>query len=113
MSVNCHSKLFPLLLLNRFNICNFSRNILSVEEYIKESLFLETSANKSLYRSLRLDTESVEIKRIMDEQVVRSAAILKEAVRQDPTLGQILCNLSLIFNSKRCPLVKPSWRSDS
>jgi len=30
---------------------------------------------------LRLDTESVEIKRIMDEQVVRSAAILKEAVR--------------------------------
>ncbi|XP_052847517.1 mucin-17 isoform X1 [Drosophila gunungcola] len=55
------------------------QNILSVEEYIKESLFLETSAAKSLYRSLRLDTESVEIKRIMDEQVVRSAAILKEA----------------------------------
>ncbi|KAH8368841.1 hypothetical protein KR200_004389 [Drosophila serrata] len=55
------------------------QNILSVEEYIKESLFLETSATKSLYRSLRLDTESVEIKRIMDEQVVRSAAILKEA----------------------------------
>ncbi|XP_017060190.1 proteoglycan 4 [Drosophila ficusphila] len=55
------------------------QNILSVEEYIKESLFLETSAAKSLYRSLRLDTESLEIKRIMDEQVVRSAAILKEA----------------------------------
>nr|XP_036671977.1 mucin-5AC [Drosophila suzukii] len=55
------------------------QNILSVEEYIKESLFLETAATKSLYRSLRLDTESVEIKRIMDEQVVRSAAILKEA----------------------------------
>ncbi|EDV38948.1 uncharacterized protein Dana_GF25057 [Drosophila ananassae] len=55
------------------------QNILSVEEYIKESLFLETSASKSLYRSLRIDTESVEIKRIMDEQVVRSAAILKEA----------------------------------
>ncbi|KAH8380003.1 hypothetical protein KR009_008480 [Drosophila setifemur] len=55
------------------------QNILSVEEYIKESLLLETSATKSLYRSLRLDTESVEIKRIMDEQVVRSAAILKEA----------------------------------
>lgn len=52
-----------------------------MEEYIKESLFLETSASKSLYRSLRIDTESVEIKRIMDEQVVRSAAILKEAVR--------------------------------
>ncbi|XP_017841337.2 probable serine/threonine-protein kinase dyrk2, partial [Drosophila busckii] len=55
------------------------QNILSVEEYIKESLFLETSATKSLYRSLRLDTESVEIKRILDEQVVRSAGILKEA----------------------------------
>ncbi|XP_030375642.1 mucin-5AC [Scaptodrosophila lebanonensis] len=55
------------------------QNILSVEEYIKESLFLETSGTKSLYRSLRLDAESVEIKRIMDEQVVRSAAILKEA----------------------------------
>ncbi|BFF97734.1 mucin-5AC [Drosophila madeirensis] len=55
------------------------QNILSVEEYIKESLFLETAATKSLYRSLRLDTESVEIKRIMDEQVMRSAAILKEA----------------------------------
>lgn len=51
-----------------------------MEEYIKESLFLETSASKSLYRSLRLDTESLEIKRILDEQVVRSAAILKEAV---------------------------------
>ncbi|KAH8286951.1 hypothetical protein KR018_012273 [Drosophila ironensis] len=55
------------------------QNIPSVEEYIKESLYLETSATKSLYRSLRLDTESIEIKRIMDEQVVRSAAILKEA----------------------------------
>ncbi|XP_064541573.1 mucin-2 [Drosophila montana] len=55
------------------------QNILSVEEYIKESLYLETSASKSLYRSLRLDTESLEIKRILDEQVVRSAAILKEA----------------------------------
>ncbi|EDW85358.2 uncharacterized protein Dwil_GK10554 [Drosophila willistoni] len=53
-------------------------NILSVEEYIKESLFLETSAGKSLYRSLRLDTESVEIKRIMDEQIVQFA-ILREA----------------------------------
>ncbi|XP_068158555.1 mucin-2 [Drosophila tropicalis] len=52
-------------------------NILSVEEYIKDSLFLETSAGKSLYRSLRLDTESVEIKRIMDEQIVQSA-ILRE-----------------------------------
>lgn len=51
-----------------------------MEEYIKESLFLETSASKSLYRSIRLDTESVEIKRILDEQLVRSAAILKEAV---------------------------------
>lgn len=55
------------------------QNILSVEEYIKESLFLETSASKSLYRSIRLDNDSMEIKRILDEQVVRSAGILKEA----------------------------------
>ncbi|KAL7732018.1 hypothetical protein ACLKA6_015781 [Drosophila palustris] len=55
------------------------QNILSVEEYIKESLFLETSASKSLYRSIRLDSDSMEIKRILDEQVVRSAGILKEA----------------------------------
>lgn len=56
-----------------------------MEEYIKESLFLETSASKSLYRSIRLDTESMEIKRILDEQLVRSAAILKEAVSQIET----------------------------
>ncbi|KAM8710758.1 hypothetical protein ACLKA7_017394 [Drosophila subpalustris] len=55
------------------------QNILSVEEYIKESLFLETAASKSLYRSIRLDSDSMEIKRILDEQIVRSASILKEA----------------------------------
>jgi len=96
MSVNCRSKktLFPNY-FHRFHVLSFIRNILSVEEYIKESLFLETSAAKSLYRSLRLDTESVEIKRIMDEQVVRSAAILKEAVSQESSQSCYQCKTIL------------------
>jgi len=95
----------------KFLILLSYRNILSVEEYIKESLFLETSASKSLYRSIRLDNDSMEIKRILDEQVVRSAGILKEAVSSNS-----FCHCySLLYPfpkcSKRCPQVKPSWRS--
>lgn len=51
-----------------------------MEEYIKEAIFLETTAVKSLYRSLRIDADSVEIKRILDEQVVKSASLFKDAV---------------------------------
>lgn len=80
MCASCHSEYFTKQFFTNLLILFYIRNIISVEEYIKESLFLETSVSKSLYRSLRLDTESVEIKRILDEQVVRSAAILKEAV---------------------------------
>ncbi|XP_055848503.1 mucin-2 [Episyrphus balteatus] len=54
------------------------QNIHSVEEYIKESLFLETTALKSLYRSLRIDPESVEVKRILDEQLVKSASLSRD-----------------------------------
>ncbi|EDW50458.1 GM14644 [Drosophila sechellia] len=83
------------------------QNILSVEEYIKESLFLETSAAKSLYRSLRLDTESVEIKRIMDEQVVRSAAILKEAQTVPTSQTQLEKRLMKKGSTPATPPVHP------
>ncbi|EDW68681.1 mucin-2 isoform X2 [Drosophila virilis] len=104
------------------------QNILSVEEYIKESLFLETSASKSLYRSLRLDTESLEIKRILDEQVVRSAAILKEAQtvptsqtqlekrlmkKGTPPAGQLQTKPSALSTPKpRNPAVRPHSPDD-
>ncbi|XP_055903763.1 mucin-5AC [Eupeodes corollae] len=60
------------------------QNIHSVEEYIKESLFLETTALKSLYRSLRIDPESVEVKRILDEQLVKSASLSRDT-QTNPT----------------------------
>ncbi|CAD6999916.1 unnamed protein product [Ceratitis capitata] len=65
------------------------QNIHSVEDYIKESFFLETTAAKSLYRSLRIDAESVEIKRILDESVVRSASLFKDAVQQPTSQSQL------------------------
>ncbi|XP_049302708.1 mucin-2 [Bactrocera dorsalis] len=65
------------------------QNIHSVEDYIKESLFLETTAAKSLYRSLRIDAESVEIKRILDESVVRAASLFKDAVQQPTSQSQL------------------------
>ncbi|XP_053959558.1 mucin-2 [Anastrepha ludens] len=65
------------------------QNIHSVEDYIKESLFLETTAAKSLYRSLRIDAESVEIKRILDESVVRSASLFKDAAQQPTSQSQL------------------------
>ncbi|XP_017473762.1 PREDICTED: mucin-2 [Rhagoletis zephyria] len=65
------------------------QNIHSVEDYIKESLFLETTATKSLYRSLRIDADSVEIKRILDESVVRSASLFKDAMQQPTSQSQL------------------------
>ncbi|XP_067621076.1 uncharacterized protein [Eurosta solidaginis] len=75
------------------------QNIHSVEEYIKESLFLETTSAKSLYRSLRIDAESVEIKRILDESVVRSASLFKDATQQPTSQSQLEKRLMKKTNS--------------
>lgn len=82
MCENCHSKFFYEKKRKNFQLIlnSYFRNIHNVEEYIKEAIFLETTAVKSLYRSLRIDADSVEIKRILDEQVVKSASLFKDAV---------------------------------
>lgn len=62
--------------------CGFStcRNINTVEEFIKDSLFFETTSTKSLYRSLRLDPDTVDIKRIRDENLVKAASLARDIV---------------------------------
>uniref|UniRef100_A0A1A9W3Z0 SEA domain-containing protein n=1 Tax=Glossina brevipalpis TaxID=37001 RepID=A0A1A9W3Z0_9MUSC len=71
----------PLIKVNFrifLDVRKLPQSIQSVEEYIKESFFLETTSFKSLYRSLRIDAESVDIKRILDEQTIKHATMLKE-----------------------------------
>uniref|UniRef100_A0A1I8P4T6 SEA domain-containing protein n=1 Tax=Stomoxys calcitrans TaxID=35570 RepID=A0A1I8P4T6_STOCA len=72
----------PLIKVNFrtfFDVRKLPQNIHNVEEYIKEAIFLETTMAKSLYKTLRVDSDSVEVKRILDEQVVKSASLFKDA----------------------------------
>lgn len=59
---------------------------------------METTTAKSLYKSLRIDSDSVEVKRILDEQVVKSASLFKDAVcLENPQPFQSKCFNTLIF----------------
>lgn len=52
----------------------FFRTISNVEEHIKNSLLSETSS----FRNLKINHDSIEIKRQLDPEVLQQAALIKE-----------------------------------
>lgn len=56
------------------------RTIRSVEDHIKDSLLKETMSLKST-KGLQIDLASLEIKRLLDADVLRSASFIREQVK--------------------------------
>jgi hypothetical protein len=60
----------------------FCRTITNVEEHIKNTLVSETASTDSTYRNLKIDIDSIEIKRQLDPDVLQKAAFIHEQVRR-------------------------------
>ncbi|KNC27147.1 hypothetical protein FF38_12646 [Lucilia cuprina] len=106
----------PLIKVNFrtfFDVRKLPQNIHNVEEFIKEAIFLETTAVKSLYRSLRIDGDSLEIKRILDEQVVKSASLFKDAHTVPTSQTQLEKRLVKKTGNPPALINKPSSASSS
>ncbi|XP_073822622.1 uncharacterized protein [Musca autumnalis] len=104
----------PLIKVNFrafFDVRKLPKNIHNVEEYIKEAIFLETTTAKSLYKSLRIDADSVEVKRILDEQVVKSASLFKDAHTVPTSQTQLEKRLMKKGGSPPALINKPSGKS--
>ncbi|XP_005178067.2 mucin-2 [Musca domestica] len=104
----------PLIKVNFrafFDVRKLPQNIHNVEEYIKEAIFLETTTAKSLYKTLRIDSDSVEVKRILDEQVVKSASLFKDAHTVPTSQTQLEKRLMKKGGSPPALINKPSGKS--
>ena len=56
------------------------RTINNVEEHIKSSLISETLTTNSAFRNLKINTESIEIKRQLDPEIIKNSLILNDQV---------------------------------
>ncbi|CRL02654.1 CLUMA_CG015910, isoform A [Clunio marinus] len=54
--------------------------ITNVEEHIKNAFISETAHRDSIFRNLRIDDGSIEIKRQLDPEILRQAALFREQV---------------------------------
>lgn len=56
------------------------RTITNVEEHIKNAFISEIAYSDSAFRSLKIDTDTIEIKRQLDPEVLRQASLFGEQV---------------------------------
>ena len=52
-----------------------------MEEHIKNAFISETSTIDSTFKNLKIDSDTIEIKRLLDQEVLRQASFFKEQVR--------------------------------
>lgn len=57
-----------------------SRTITNVEEHIKNAFVSETALSDSTFRNLKIDDDTMEIKRQLDPEILREAAFFREQV---------------------------------
>ena len=55
------------------------RTITNVEEHIKNALISEISSD-SVYKNIKIDPDSIEIKRLLDHELLKSASFFQESV---------------------------------
>lgn len=56
----------------------FYRTITNVEEHIKNALISETSSD-SVYKNIKIDADSIEIKRLLDHELLKSASFFQDS----------------------------------
>lgn len=59
------------------------RTITNVEEHIKNAFISETALSDSNFRHLKIDYDTIEIKRQLDPEILRQAAYSQEQVSKD------------------------------
>ncbi|XP_055377329.1 uncharacterized protein LOC129609442 [Condylostylus longicornis] len=64
-------------------------NIRSVEEHIREAILYQTNSPKSLYKSIRVDPDTISIKRVLDDEKIKSAIFIMTN-NQDDTERSLL-----------------------
>ena len=57
------------------------RTITNVEEHIKNAFISETGISDSTYRSMKIDIDTIEIKRQLDPEILQKAAFIYEQVK--------------------------------
>lgn len=50
----------------------------NVEEHIKQSLLQEVTSNGSPYRSIKIDPETMDVKRLLDHDMLKTASFMRE-----------------------------------
>lgn len=56
------------------------RTINNVEEHIRQAILSELANPHSTFKNIRVDPDSIEIKRLLDHDVLRTAFLTKEEV---------------------------------
>jgi len=56
------------------------RTINNVESHIKNALLQELLLQDSAFKNIKIDPETVEIKRLLDHEVLRTATFVREQV---------------------------------
>lgn len=65
------------------------RTITNVEEHIKNAFISETALSDSNFRHLKIDYDSIEIKRQLDPEILRQAAYSQD---------QVSCVVGFVFH---------------
>jgi hypothetical protein len=64
----------------RFFLFDPLRTITNVEDHIKNAFISETAQSDSTFRNLKIDDDTIEIKRQLDPEVLRQAAFFRDQV---------------------------------
>ena len=57
------------------------RTITNVEEHIKNAFISESGISDSTYRNMKIDIDTIEIKRQLDPEILQKAAFIYEQVK--------------------------------
>ncbi|CAO1368759.1 unnamed protein product, partial [Diamesa hyperborea] len=60
--------------------------ITNVEEHIKNAFISETATTESTFKNLKIDSDTIEIKRLLDQEVLRQASFFKEQTQEPNTM---------------------------
>ncbi|CAO1321448.1 unnamed protein product [Diamesa serratosioi] len=60
--------------------------ITNVEEHIKNAFISETATMESTFKNLKIDSDTIEIKRLLDQEVLRQASFFKEQTQEPNTM---------------------------
>lgn len=62
-----------------FNIALFfCRTSVNVEEQIKQSLLQEVTSLGSAFKNLKIDQETMDVKRLLDHEMLKTASFMRE-----------------------------------